>query len=653
MLKGTFLAKKKQIKTFTVQFMPEDVTVSVPEGTTILEAAHVANIYINSVCGGEGVCGKCKVYLKSGEVHLKQASALGGSEEKGAVLACRAEVVDNLEVFVPTRITESDRILVGKNTIKSQDAADVPGYDLEPLVTKLYLSIQPPDVESNIADCERLGYEIRSHLKSPSMQLHSDYSMLLDVPRILRHSDWQVTPTVASCHCTNEILQLERGDTSHRNFGLAIDAGTTTVVVHLVDLGKFATVDVEATYNSQMRYGEDYIHRIIYAEEHDAFGDMKSLILSDINGLVAKLISRNDVDLHEITGIVVAGNTAMVHFLLGLDPTRLRRDPYVPSANIIPPLRADEVGIRVNPKAMLYVLPGVAAYVGADITSGVMSLQLDTKDEICLFADIGTNGEVVLGNKDWLVCCSCSAGPAFEGSGVEYGGRAVWGAVESFKVEYAPGTKEGFLFRHFTIGNRPARSICGSGLLDIMAELFVAGILDRSGKFNRDIKSSRLREVDGIGQFVVVPEKDSGLGKDITISEIDISNLMRSKAAVYAAITILLESLNLSVSDISRIYLAGGFGNYLNVESAITIGMLPDVEASKVTFAGNTSVEGAKIALLSRQAYEKTHELAGKMTYFDLMGDVKFMDQFVKATFLPHTDIDLFPSVARRIQQKV
>lgn len=646
------MAKGKKAKAFSVHFMPDDVKVSVPEGATILDAAHTANIYVNSVCGGEGVCGKCKVYLRSGRVRHRQPSTLGGSEEKGALLACQAEVIDDVEVFVPTRITESDRILVGKNKIRSQDASDVPGYELDPLVKKLYLTLQPPDVSSNIADSERLGYEIRNVLGLPGLELRSDYAMLLEVPRVLRRSKWQVTATVAYSRCSTEILQLERGDTSQRNYGLAIDVGTTTVVVHLVDLSSFATLDVEATYNSQMRYGEDYIQRIIHAEEHDAFEDMKRLILGNINGLVAKLMSRNDIDLHEITAAVVAGNTAMTHLLLGLDPTRLRRDPFVPSANIVPPLPADEVGIRVNPKAILYVLPGVAAYVGADITAGAMSLQLDTKEETSLFIDIGTNGEVVLGNKDWLVCCSCSAGPAFEGSGVKYGSRAVWGAVESFRAEPAADANGGFTFKYFTVGNRPATGICGSGLLDIMAQLFSTGILDRSGKFNREIKCDRVSVADGIGEFVVVPGKESALGRDITISEIDIENLMRSKAAVYAAISILLDSLNMSVEDVSRIYLAGGFGNYLNVESAITIGMLPDVEPSKVTFAGNTSVEGAEIALLSREAYEKTHELAGKMTYFDLMGDVKFMDEFVKASFLPHTDVDLFPSVAEKLANK-
>jgi uncharacterized 2Fe-2S/4Fe-4S cluster protein (DUF4445 family) len=415
---------------------------------------------------------------------------------------------------------------------------------------------------------------------------------------------------------------------------------------------KLATLDAVATYNSQMRYGEDYIQRIIYAEEHDAFEDMKNLVLSDINGLVAKLVSRNNVDLHDITCAVVAGNTAMTHLLLGLDPTRIRREPYIPTANIIPPLRADEVGMRLNPEATLYVLPSVAAYVGADITSGAMALQLDKKEETCLFVDIGTNGEIVLGNKDWMVCCSCSAGPAFEGSGVEHGSRAVKGAVESFDVELTSDNPEDFAFKYTTIHDQPAKSICGSGMLDIMAHLFEAGILDRSGKFNKLVKSSRLREIDGVVEFIVVPGEESGIGKDITLSEIDIENLMRSKAAVYAAVRMLLDSLGLTMDDISRIYLAGGFGNYLNVESAITIGMLPDIEPSKVTFAGNTSVEGAEIALLSRQAYQKAHELAGKMTYVDLMGDVKFMDEFVKATFLPHTDIDLFPSVVQRAAKK-
>jgi len=604
------------------------------------------------VCGGDETCRKCGVFVRSGDVRRKGSAELLRDIEKSAVLACATEVAGDIEVLVPVRITESDRILVGIDRVQSQDAAGVEGYELEPLVEKLYLEIQPPDMKSNIADCERLGYEIRARLGRNDLELHSDYEMLLSVPHILRESDWQVTATVAHCHCMDEILQVERGDTSRRNFGLAIDIGTTTVVLHLVDLVRSAMVDVEAMYNSQMRHGEDYIRRIIYAETHDAFDDMKNLILADINGLLAKVLSRNNVAADEVTGVVVAGNTAMVHFFLGLDPTRIRREPYVPSANIIPPLRAGEVGIRVNPKAKLYVLPSVAAYVGADITAGAMSLQLDTKEDTCLFIDIGTNGEVVLGNREWLVCSSCSAGPAFEGSGVEFGSRAVKGAVEGFSAKQAAQEKKGFSFEFSTIGNMPAVGICGSGLLDIMAQLFKAGILDRSGKFNREVKNSRLWDLDGIGHFTVVPKKESAVGKDITISEIDIENLMRSKAAVFAAITVLLDSVSLSIKDISQVYLAGAFGNYLDVESAVAIGMLPDVDPSRIVFAGNTSVEGAKIALLSRQAYERTHEIARKMTYYDLMGNVKFMDEFVKATFLPHTDIDLFPSVSRLVEQK-
>jgi len=631
--------------------MPDDIAVQVPEETTVLDAAHTANVYINSICGGEGICGKCKVYIKAGKVETNQSSTLSG-EEKGAVLACRAKIKSDLEVFIPTRVTESDRILVGENKIRSQDVSAGAGYLLEPLVGKQYLQLQPPDVDSNIADRERLTFAIRSAVGKPEHEIRCDYEMLLEIPRVLRRSKWQVTPTISYQRCSMETIQVERGDTSGRNFGLAIDVGTTTVVAHLVDMVRFATVDVEATYNSQMRYGEDYIRRIMYAEEHDAFGDMKSLVLADINGLIAKLVSRNNVDLHEVMCAVIAGNTAMTHFVLNLDPTRLRKEPYVPSANIIPPLKSDEVGIRINPKGRLYILPSVAAYVGGDITSGVVSLQLDRNEETCLFIDIGTNGEIVLGNKEWLVCSSCSAGPAFEGSGVKHGSRAIWGAIESFKVSLAPDAKDKLSYEVYTIGNRPAKSICGSGLLDIMAELFKAGVLDRSGKFNKELKSDRIREEDGVAEFVVVPGKDSATGMDITVNEIDIENLMRSKAAVYAAIKVLLESLSMKVEDISKIYLAGGFGNYLNVESAITIGMLPDVEPEKVVFAGNTSVEGAEISLLSQEAYERAHEIAGKMTYVDLMGDLRFMDEFVKATFLPHTDVNMFPSVVGRMLKK-
>jgi uncharacterized 2Fe-2S/4Fe-4S cluster protein (DUF4445 family) len=326
----------------------------------------------------------------------------------------------------------------------------------------------------------------------------------------------------------------------------------------------------------------------------------------------------------------------MVHFLLNLDPTRIRREPYVASAGFVPPIRAAEAGIQINKRGLLYCLPSVAAYVGSDIVAGVLTTRIYTKKEISLFVDIGTNGEVVLGNRDWLVCASSSAGPAFEGSGVKHGMRAAAGAIEKLNI-LPDGTIE-----FATVGGGPPAGICGSGLLDTLAELFVNGIIDRTGRFKIG-KDKRLIEGDEGWQFqLVAPQAGQ---REIVITQADIDNLIRSKAGVFAAVRTLMNSTQIKPADIDGVYLAGGFGNFLNVERAVTVGMLPDVPIERIHFVGNTSIAGAKTVLLSRKALETAEEIAGKMTYFDLMSHPEYMEEFIQAKFLPHTDLSLFPSV--------
>jgi uncharacterized 2Fe-2S/4Fe-4S cluster protein (DUF4445 family) len=382
------------------------------------------------------------------------------------------------------------------------------------------------------------------------------------------------------------------------------------------------TVDTEATYNSQINFGEDYIRRIIYAEENDAFDEMQNRIVNDVNGLIVTLAERNRVDLQDISAVICAGNTAMVHFLLNLDPRRIRREPYVASAGFVPPIRAAEAGIQINKRGLLYCLPSVAAYVGSDIV------------------DIGTNGEVVLGNEDWLVCASSSAGPAFEGSGVKHGMRAGAGAIERLSIR-PDGSAE---FK--TIGDNQPVGLCGSGLLDTLAELFVNDIIDRTGRFTADPSGNNYLSEgdDGLQYRLTCPE---GENHCIVITQADIDNLVRSKAGVFAAIKVLMESTQTKPEDLEAIYLAGGFGNFLNVRQAVIIGMLPDVPMDKIHFVGNTSIAGAKVVLLSRQALETAEKIADSMAYFDLMSHPNYMDEFIRAKFLPHTDLSLFPSVQK------
>jgi len=628
-----------------VRFEPIGVEVEVERGESILQAAQKAGVYINSVCGGEGVCGKCRVRILKGEVDLRPAAyELEKSErEEGWVLACRADVATDVVVEVPKEAElRGAKILVGEEAVRFARPTGEARFSYDPLVRKLYLEIEDATVEAPIADYERLRTAVRMALKRPELPLQAGYRILRKLGPVMRQKDGRVTATVGMRLNTWEIMDVEPGDTTDRCLGVAVDVGTTTIVVHLLELRTGQMLDMNAKYNSQMAYGEDYIARIIYAEQKNAFEKMQRLVVSDINDLVESICRRQGRSPDEIYAVVVSGNTAMLHFLLGLDPRRLRREPFAPVASIIPPLRAAQVGLRVNNRAVLYPLPGVAAYVGSDITAGVLAVGLDEADSVWLFVDIGTNGEVVIGNREFMVCCSCSAGPAFEGSGVSCGMRATEGAIEAVRV----GRKDGrFDVDIKVIGDGRPRGICGSGLLDAIAQLFCAGILGRNGKFDRTAPCRRLVVEDDVAGFLLADRNDSADGRRLVLNEVDIANLIRSKAAVYASIKILLKEVGLPLDSIERFFLAGGFGNYINVRSAITIGMLPDVDPQKVVFSGNTSVTGARMALRSVEAYQRLHDIAHKMTYIDLMTNVEFMDEFSKACFLPHTDLHEFPSV--------
>lgn len=436
------------------------------------------------------------------------------------------------------------------------------------------------------------------------------------------------------------MIDIEPGQRHKTNFAVAVDLGTTTVVAHLIDLTNATTIDTEATYNSQINFGEDYIRRIIYAEENDAFDEMQNCIVQDVNNLIMTLASRQKIDLQDITAVICAGNTAMVHFLLNLDPTMIRREPYIASVSFMPPIRAAEAGIQINKRGLLYCLPSVAAYVGSDIVAGILTTRIYAKKEISLFVDIGTNGEVVLGNRDWLVCASSSAGPAFEGSGVKHGMRAAAGAIEKLTI------RDDGSIEFKTIGATRPVGICGSGLLDTLAQLFLAGIIDRTGRFKIS-KNSRFTEGDEGWQFQLVPKSNEH--QEIVITQADINNLIRSKAGVFAAIRVLMNSTQTEPEDIDAIYVAGGFGNFLNIRHAVIVGMLPDVPLEKIRFVGNTSIAGAKTVLLSRKALETAEKIAENMTYFDLMSHSGYMDEFIRAKFLPHTDLSLFPSVTEKV----
>jgi len=638
-------------------FYPWEKEITVPSGTDLLTAAIRAGVHIYNSCGGEGVCGRCKVIIRKGEVLTEPTGRLSAEERKrGYVLACRTTCKGEMEIEVPPEsrlegleiLTEEAKAkrLAGLYT-PAEEAEKGPEVALErvfthgPVSTKLYLELSSPTSEDSIGDLERVYREIRKGREIPVMQM--GLANIKKLSKLLRDSNWKVTVTLGNRNETTEVVLIEPGDTTSRNYGVAVDIGTTTIVAYLVNLTKREVLSAKACYNPQVDFGEDVISRIIFAQEEDGLERLHHVVIDAINNLILGMALENDLTLNDIDGVVCAGNTTMINLLLRLPPEYLRREPYVPTASFIPIIRAAEAGIKINPRGLLCCIPGVSSYVGGDITAGVLASGLDDSPALGLFMDLGTNGEVVIGNRDWLVCCSTSAGPCFEGGGIKWGIRAMKGAIQRVKID--PFTDRVNLY---TIGEERPRGICGAGLVDCVAELLESGRLDRAGKLIPE-SSRRIREGEDGLEFVIAKSKDCAVGQDIVITETDIKNLIHSKGAIYSGAEVLLNRVGLSFRDLKHILIAGGLGTALDVEKAIMIGLLPDLSLERFTFIGNSAIAGTRMCLLSQEAMRRVEKIAGKMTYIDLSRDPEFMNNYTASLFLPHTDIDLFPSVKKKL----
>jgi len=431
---------------------------------------------------------------------------------------------------------------------------------------------------------------------------------------------------------------IELNDSLGKNFGFCFDIGTTTISGQLVNLNSKKTLGAKAAYNPQAVFGSDVITRIVYAAKAGGLEQLHKVVIGTLNQIIKDLVREHKIDVNDINRVVCSGNTTMMHLFLNLDPAHIRRQPYVPPANFLPVLRAAEAGININPRGLLSCVPGVSSYVGGDITAGVLSSGLDQKEEVCILIDIGTNGEIVLGNRDYLVACAASAGPAFEGSGVTSGMRACSGAIQRISI-----AKNDFSVKYSTIQDKLPRGICGSGYIDLLSEMLESGIIDKGGKIK--VTGKRIRLTDNGKEFVVCFKEEIQASSDIVINEADIENLKRSKGAIYSAASILVKHLGLEFSSISKFYIAGGFGAYLDIEKAIKIGLLPDLERSKFIFIGNSSLAGSREILLSSQAMEEANKLAAKITYFELSVEPGYMEEYSQALFFPHTDLTRFPTV--------
>jgi uncharacterized 2Fe-2S/4Fe-4S cluster protein (DUF4445 family) len=574
--------------------------------------------------------------ITQGKVTGRVSAKLTRDEiRRGFVLACQTPVEDNLVVEIPEETWAKEKIVAAEDATRFRDLAEgwAYGKDLAPapLVTKVYLELEEPDLANNTADHQRVDDAIRKALKYRSMQM--GLKIIKNLPQILRENDYKITATVGLRRDIAEVMDIEGGDTTQHNYMVVVDMGTTTIVAHMVNTNTMETVDARACFNSQGIYGREVTRRMISAEQKGV-EELQRLLVDDINGLIDQLADANNVRSKDISALVCSGNTAMGHFLLGLCTRNIRRNPYVAATVSPPPLRAAEVGLNINPRGLLYSLPAVSGWVGSDITAGILATRMNEREELSLLLDIGTNGEVVIGNREWLVSASASAGPALEGASVACGMRAEAGAVEKMDVEKGRITYQ-------TIDNKRPRGICGSGIIDAVAVLLEQGYINRSGVFLEEDKP-RVQTVEGLKRYIIADGKETGTGHPVYLSESDIENVVTAKAAIFAAMKILLGRLELTFDDIQRFYIAGAFGSYINIEHAIAIGLIPNIERNRFEFVGNASIKGAKIVAFYKEALYKIEKIREDTTYYDLMGANDYVEEFQKAMFLPHTDIELF-----------
>jgi uncharacterized 2Fe-2S/4Fe-4S cluster protein (DUF4445 family) len=627
--------------------------VSVPTGTLITEAAQLAGVEITQPCGGQGRCGRCAVKVERGEVRRRSTLRLTQEDiEDGYALACQTVIEGDVKITVPPQ-EKIERRLSTDRTVA--DVVVPEGYNpkIGQTIRRVALTLTPPNMDDQTDDWSRLQIAIRKEAGVTRLQTSLD--LLRELGATIRDGEWKVTAILNSgtwdcSECPAMLLDLKAGHVPEDAplWGTAIDIGTTTVTVWLVDLLTGEVKAQTAEYNQQISRGEDVISRIIVASKGDGQETMKDLVLGTINDLIEKACKRVKTKQENIVKVVISGNSTMMHLLLGIPATSIRLTPFVTTVNHIPPLTSKEVGLNVHPKAVVDCLPGVASYVGADITAGVLSSGMTNSDVVTLFLDVGTNGETVLGSSDFLVSCACSAGPAFEGAGVLHGMRATRGAIEEVWVN-----GDGYEPTFRVIGNAKPRGLCGSGLISLLSEMFLTGVVDKGGKVNMSLDTPRVRQGDHGNEYVIVWADDTASGEDIVITNVDIDNLLRAKAAIFAGFSVLADSVGYPFEMIERVLIGGSFGKYINVEKAVQIGLLPDMPWENFDFLGNTSVKGAYLALIDHDARKQITDFAAKMTYIELSADNKFYDAFMSALFLPHTDTGLFPSVAAALEKQL
>ena len=624
----------------TVTFLPGYQKAEVSPESTVLEAAQKAHITMNVVCGGNGKCGKCVVYRKSGEAEFdKEKFGIFFSPaelESGACLACQTRVLGDLLIEIPEcSLIQEQQILMESRTLPTQ---------FSPSVKKYFQTLTPPTLEDPSPDLSRLLWGIEKAGGPKAAKNFAPLDVLRSISQVLRSSDWQVTGTVGIVPGGFRLLNVEKGDTRERLYGASVDLGTTTVVVNVRSLVDGTILGAGSTYNKQISCGEDILSRVNFAQK-SGLSRLQTLAVESINAALIIASEAAQIDLDDVYEVVIAGNTVMTHLLLSIDPSYMISEPYVPVVRRSIYAPAGRLGIAVYPGAGVYTFPAVSNFIGGDIVADILASGMGETTDVSLLIDIGTNFEVVLGNSEWMISCAGAAGPALEGGEVLFGMRANPGAIE--KIELDDDTLEP---TYTTIGGGRPRGICGSGLIDLLAELFRTCVIDRTGCINTSIRNPRIREGQHYPEFVVIWKEDSTIGKDIVITENDVKNLIMSKAAILAACITLMDAADITRERIIHVHLAGAFGNYANKKNAITIGLFPEVPLERITTIGNGALEGANIALLNREKRLMLDRIAHTIAYIELNAEPTFMDRYTSSCFLPHTDLALFPMVQQMLE---
>ena len=645
---------------FKVTFSFEDgsmVETFANAGDNLLEVARSANVAIDAPCSGNGACGKCRVQLKSGELESKKTLHISDEEyQAGWRLSCCSKISADVNVLVPdiasaykSRMKVADLSSKEEIAIFENAKSDIQlaGIELKNSLEVVDVLMDVPSLDDTMPDNERLTRALRKYLNINRVRI--PYVVLKKLPDVLRENNFAVKCVIRATSDDMYVYDIFGKDEDVVIGGLAIDIGTTTVSAVLINMENGEILAKSSAGNGQIRFGADVINRIVESQKPGGQKKLQDAVIKEtINPMIHEMCKSAKFPKDHIYRMCVASNTTMNHLFAGINADPLRTEPYIPAFFKTNSLFASDVGVDINKDAHNIMAPNIGSYVGGDITAGTLVSQIWNRPEFSLFIDLGTNGELVFGNSDFMMSCACSAGPAFEGGDISCGMRATDGAIEACTID-----KETMEPTYKIVGDPGTKPVglCGSGIIDVISELYICGIINPKGKFIREGKRIK-HDKYGMGSYILAFEEEAGSVKDVEITEVDIDNFIRAKGAIFSAIRTMLTSLDFDVSMIDDVYVAGGIGSGINMQNAVNIGMFPDIPIEKFHYIGNSSLTGAYLMLLSTPAEKKTYELAANMTYMELSTVPIYMDEFVGACFIPHTDTSMFPTVMEEIQNR-